>query len=377
MVRQIFRIFLGWRLAVLLVALIAVVLVPLRSGYTEVSASFKPDNLLQMWINFDGLHYLDIARNGYTPTHQAGQAFFPFYPLIVKVVTNIIHNDYLSGLVVSHLSLFIALVFLYKLVRLDYQKTVAQNTIWTLLLFPTAFFFICFYSEAIFLLEVVLAFYFARTNRWLFASICCALATATRVTGVFLIPAIFIEFLIAHNRSFRKSLQDRQIFWLILSPLGLLLYMQYLYQTTQDPLYFIHVLPTYGVHRQLDHIVLLYQVFYRYFKMLIFINHQDPLFFVISLEFVVGLLFTGLSLLAFKVSRLSYALFTSASFLLPTLLGTFSSVPRYVIVLFPAFIVLGQWFGRQNQKVKYLYIAVNLIISIITISLFTRGYFIG
>lgn len=377
MYRWVVKAFLAWRVIVFLIAILAIFFVPLRSGYTEVSSPFKGYDLANMWVNFDGLHYIDIARNGYSPTHPAAQAFFPVFPIVVGQVAHALRDYVLSGLLVAHTSLLVALYFLYKLIKLDYSEKIAKNTLVLLLLFPTSFFFTCFYSESFFLLEVVLAFYFARTGKWFWAALWTALATATRITGVFMVPALVIEYFLAYKLNIVSAIKSRNFIWILLSPIGLLLYMYYLWVANSDPLYFAHVMPIYGMHRQMNHIVLLYQVFYRYIKMVIFMKHQDPLFFVVFLELLTGILFTGLSLLSFKIQRLSYAFFLSASFLLPTLLGTFSSVPRYVIVLFPAFMLLGQWFTKQKKPIKVFYITINVLASILAISLFTRGYFIG
>src|SRR5207253_11414456 len=44
--------------------------------------------------------------------------------------------------------------------------------------------------ESTFLLFTVLTFYFFRTRRWAVAGICGAIATATRVTGILMWPAL-------------------------------------------------------------------------------------------------------------------------------------------------------------------------------------------
>ena len=111
--------------------------------------------------------------------------------------------------------------------------------------------------------------------------------------------------------------------------------------------------------------------------MLIFIDHTDPLFFAVLLEFLSGSLFLVLSLLAFKSTRLSYALYMLPSYILPTLTGTFSSLPRYVLLLFPGFILMSVWFTKQSPSIRLAVYLISMILGLISISLFTRGYFIG
>ena len=103
----------------------------------------------------------------------------------------------------------------------------------------------------------------------------------------------------------------------------------------------------------------------------------SPLYLTVLFEFVVGILFLILTVLAFRKLRRSYAIFMLLSYLAPTLTGTFAGLPRYVLTIFPGFILLSLWYGSQKPLVKRIYLAINIIAAAILIALFTRGYFIG
>jgi len=82
-----------------------------------------------------------------------------------------------------------------------------------------------------------------------------------------------------------------------------------------------------------------------------------------------------LLILAFrKKMRTSYLVFGSLAFVLPTLSGTFSSLPRYVLVLFPAFIYLGMIKSKLIQFGLWVIFGLLLIISA---ALFYQGYWIA
>jgi len=98
---------------------------------------------------------------------------------------------------------------------------------------------------------------------------------------------------------------------------------------------------------------------------------------VVILEFIVGTLFLVLTIAAFKKLRRSYAFYTLLSYLIPTFTGTFATQPRYVLTVFPGFILLALWFSNQSPLMKRFYVAASVIFSVIAIGLFTRGYFIG
>lgn len=366
-----------WRVLVTLAAIPALFLFPVKPGFTYLSTKLSLIDLALMWQNFDGIHYLNLAKYGYGGIYTGFlYAFFPVFPLLIRFFSSIFQDYLASGLIIAHLSLILSLWFLFKLVKLDYQEKIARSTLLLLLIFPTSFFFGSVYSESLFLLLSVASFYFARKNNFLLASILVGLASATRITGILLLPSILIEYYIYHHKSLKLSLTP-QLFYFLLAPLGLFFYMRFLNQSVQDPFYFIHVQPLFGTVREINHLVLLYQVFYRYAKMLIFINHADPLFFTVLLEFLSGFIFLILSLFTFRFTRTSYALYALLAYLLPTLTGTFSSLPRYVLVLFPCFIVLARFYSQSRPVTQKIYLLVCLIMSVISISLFTRGYFVG
>ena len=123
LIKFIIALFLIWRTGLFLLAFIGKKLIHLREGFLGES----------VWQNFDGVHYLSIARHGY---YQFQQAFFPFYPYLIRYLTVFVKDYLLSGLLISHLSFFIALFLFYKLVRLDFAEKVAKRSLIYLFLFP-------------------------------------------------------------------------------------------------------------------------------------------------------------------------------------------------------------------------------------------------
>ena len=160
-----------------------------------------------------------------------------------------------------------------------------------------------------------------------------------------------------------------------LVPLGLGVYMIYLQQHFGDALMFLHSQPAFGADRS-DRIVLLYQVLWRYIKMLMTVQLGSLLYFRVLQELVSSLVFLILAVVSFKKVRLSYAVFAILSFITPTLTGTFSSMPRYVLVMFPAFIVLGKWFENRDRLWRF-WIGLSVILLIIDVSLFLTGRWVA
>jgi len=327
--------------------------------------------------NFDGLHYLGIAGSGYGLYQQA---FFPFYPYLIRLLSVYLGGrSLIAGLIISWLSFLFSLFFFYRLIRLDWEEKIARRAIFYLLLFPTAFFFSMVYTESLFLLLVLGSFYFARTKRWWLAGVLGAFASATRLPGVFLLPALGVEFW-QQRKASRKP--KRGFHFLIaalplfLIPLGLFFYMHFLQTRFHDPLMFLHVQPYFGAGRVVGKIILLYQVFWRYIKMLITVDKLTPTYFVVVLEALTAVVFLILTIFVYLRRWFAEAVFMGLVYITPTLTGTFSSLPRYVLVLFPGFILLALW-AEKYKLIRILYPVISLILFIISLIFFTRGYWIA
>ncbi len=374
---NIFKKFLIWRTLIFLVAVLAMFVIIPKTNFTDLTPKASTADLLKMWSNFDGLHYQDIAKYNYGASSKTEKdyAFFPVYPWLMRHLNLIIGNYTVSGLLVSSIAFILALFMLYKLVRLDHSAKIAKYTLFLLLIFPTSFYFGSVYNESLFLLLSILTFYFARKNNFALACIVAAIATATRVSGIFLWVALIVEYFNTHSEGIKSYLKPK-IIWLAVPPLGLISYMYYQFRMTGDPLFFINVQHSIS-GRSTDKLILLYQVFYRYIKMLLTVNPWSPTYYTVVLEFLIGLLFLLLLIFAIKKIRPSYWIYCVLSYLLPTLTGTMSSLPRYVLVLFPLFMFLASWLDKRHPFIRYAYYAFCIVFSILTIAFFTRGYFVG
>ena len=139
-----------------------------------------------------------------------------------------------SAYVVSLACFAGALWLLHRLVELELGRPVAGATVWLVALFPAAVFFGAPYSESLFLLVSVGAFYAARTGRWAWAGALAAAAAATRSAGIVLLVPLFILWLDSQPAAAAASLA-----WLGLAPLGLAAYALHLGLAHGDALAFV------------------------------------------------------------------------------------------------------------------------------------------
>lgn len=379
--------FIAWRILFFIFLFLAIQVLPLQFNFIGGGLSeYLKKPQLWAWVNFDGEHFLDIARSGYKPLTYF---YFPMYPLVVRFIAELFGGGFLdyvySGLMVSHISFFIGMTGLIRLIRLDYEEKTVKTAMILLLLFPTSFYFVSFYSESLFFALVVWSFYFARTGKWIWAGILGAALTATRVVGVALFPALIVEAL----QQWKEGKTNIKI---TLSSafsvmLGLFFYAVMLNERVGDPLEFLHSVEIFGPQRAKE-FVSVFQVFYRYiFKIIPSIDYSYfPAVFSAWLELLAAVLFGGLGVLGIlgglgklgKVRmRLSYGVYLIIGYLIPTLSGSFSSMPRYVLVLFPGFILMTVYLIKVHNFVKLVIYVLLLVLLIYATMLFVRGYWIA
>lgn len=112
--------------------------------------------------------------------------------------------------------------------------------------------------------------------------------------------------------------------------------------------------------------------------MFVSVHVLSPLYLTILLEFLTAIL--GLALIVYgllKGMRPSYLVFSGLGYILPTLTGSFSSLPRYVLVLFPLYIFLGNLLSHSGRLVKFLLLVISLSLLAVETMLFVRGYWVG
>ncbi|HUS18011.1 MAG TPA: mannosyltransferase family protein [Chloroflexia bacterium] len=160
-----------------------------------------------MW---DAGWYWRVATLGYftwTPETGSNLAFCPLYPALVRGLMGALDllgiqagpppfgNFVLAGLLISNACFLSALVLLWRLVRGAYPAAVADRTLLLIAIFPTGLFWSAIYTESLFLLLVVGVFWFARQQRWAVSALLAGLAAITRWAGLLLAGVILVEYL--------------------------------------------------------------------------------------------------------------------------------------------------------------------------------------
>ncbi|MCA9373378.1 hypothetical protein KC921_04775, partial [Candidatus Woesebacteria bacterium] len=152
--------------------------------------------------------------------------------------------------------------------------------------------------------------------------------------------------------------------------------MLYLNQTFADPLLFLHVQSQFGAGRS-QSLIIYPQVIWRYLKILATARPFDLKYFAYTQEFIAGTIGLVTLVVAWlKKLPKSLVIYSVLAFLLPTLTGTFSSMPRYLLSA-PAIIVLPAVLLAKKPHWLWLYLLFSTILLVVNTILFIQGYWVA
>jgi Gpi18-like mannosyltransferase len=360
-IREVLVDFAATRLAIIVIAELAAVIIGQRAGAHVQESSYV---LLAVWGRWDAVHYLDIATHGYQGTNMA---FFPLFPLLIRIVGSLAANHLVAGLLISNVSFFFGLLFLYKLLQREYDRAVARRAIFYVSIFPTAVYFAAVYTESLFFMLTVASFYYMRGRRWWLAGILGFFAALTRVEGVLLLASFLIEWLGQYGSAPKRGLPNLLAGALI--PLGLSVYMGYLWVLRADPLYFSHVQIHWGRHLAWPWLSLV-DAFQK-------LSHATTGLLVAnqSLAIAFTLLMIAVLLAGWHSLRPSYIAYMALSILVPMSTSNLMSTPRFALVLFPMFAILARW--GQRSWINNVILAFSLpLLGLFTV-LFADWYWVA
>jgi hypothetical protein len=353
-------------------------------GYWHVA----PGNLfVDLWARWDSGFYLSIVQQGYaySATAMSNVAFFPVYPLLVSLVKTVTGDAAVAGVLVSNASLLAALLFLYKLTELEFgDADTAQRAVFYIAAFPTAFFFSAIYTESTFLLFSVATMYFARRHLWMWAGVMGMMTSATRIVGVTMAGIVVLEWLRVHGWTIAGMLRKESwvglwnelrrdsvsLLPVLLIPLGILSYMLFLKLQFNDPLAFWTVQAAWQ-RENLGPLAIIWRA-------LSGLLGQNFLSGEIWWHVIVDLGSLALALLlmipVWRRLGEHYALLIALGMLVPVASST-QSLSRYLLVLFPVFMMLA-WWGRRRLLDRSLLVIFATLLGVFT-TIFVNWIFLA
>lgn len=331
---DLFQTLLFSRIALVLAGWIGLARLPWKYYSPEFNVTTNP--VLLMWIRWDGLWYTGIATHGYW--FQA-LAFFPLYPLLTAALHWVTFLPvYTTALMVSNLGLMGFTMSFYGLVRDIYGVDLAKRAVWIAIMFPTAFFMSAAYTEGLFLFLSTTVFWLAYRKKFWTAGVFGMLAALTRNEGAFTVIPILWSYYQSYGLTIKKSLWS-----VLLVPAGIVAFMVYQWRDFGSPVAFIAAQSYWGRHITWPWVGI--------FLALKTIVNGSPLqssTILSMIDLCAALVFMTLWFMAwrrkFPVDWLMYwGILLLIDISAPDIHGRspLLSMSRLVLILFPAFVMLG------------------------------------
>jgi Dolichyl-phosphate-mannose-protein mannosyltransferase len=318
----------------------------------------EPPGFLNYWAHWDGAWYSEIATDGYGGRSPTSTAFFPLYPMLVRLGISLGSGPALWGVVISLLATPVALFFLYRIAENLYDSRAARAATLSLAFFPTAFFLNAVYTEALFLALSAGSVWAALVRRnLLLAGLLGSLAAATRNLGVILLLPLLFEWL-----RYRREFGLRGLAVVALVPAGLLEYAAFLWGRFGNPLVFASQQDEYWGRELTNPLTTLGHAWqaardgarYLFDPETLFLNTSATPALEASntLNFAFLILFLFLLAVGFVVLPPGLSLYNLFVVLLPVMTPApafpLMSLPRFMLAAFPVFLVLGYLLPRTR-----------------------------
>jgi hypothetical protein len=333
------------RMAILIVVLAKLLIFSVGYAVTYVNEGPLPpltilqNQFVHPFAPQDSQHYIDIAREWYVSDpnldHYNFIVFFPLYPILIRLITFDFSYAGVSALLISNVSSIIALFYLFKLAKLDFDSNVAVKAVLFLSIFPTAYFLAVPYTEGLFFALAISSFYYARLGKWPLAGVLGFFASLTRLGGLLMLPVLIIEYL--HQSGWKpRKLVSFNTLWICMALLGFLTYLNINYQTTGDAFKFVEIEkvhwfstldPVKGLTTAISWAT----------------NAAPPQNLLLGIAPITFAVFGLFMIIAAAWLRLrpSYIIYMLLTWMLSISYSFWISPPRYIMAMFPMFIVLG------------------------------------
>jgi len=352
------------RFMVLLVGYLAVVFF----GYPGTGVAperISKNEVINLPLRWDAGWYLGIALDGYyfSPNlaRQQNIAFFPAYPMLTRVgaallgsrimsaaeATGVNKTEYayvqhrsivLAATLISLAAFLWALVYLYRFGRELLDERTASNAVLMACAYPFSLFFSAFYTESLFFLTMLGAFYHFRRKEWLPAAVWGLVLGLTRPNGCLIsIPLAVLALQdVWQSKRYRDAVPGLIV--AAMPGIGMLFFSAYLYSLTGRPFVWLQAHEAWGrTYEGID-------TLFAYHMNIIAKEGLYAYSQGLPTDMLNGLATVGTLLAVWPVMRrvgVAYGLLMLLMVLPPLMRGGFLSMGRVTSTLFPLFLYLG------------------------------------
>lgn len=335
----------------------------------------------RVWADWDGDWYRRIAQSGYGYARHGQQsiAFFPSYPLVVRLVAFLTGNVVVAGVLTTLASGAAVAVLFGEWLSDRLARPAAVASLLALLVYPYAFYLYGpMYADALFLACAIGAFVaLERGYPWV-AGALGAVAVAARPIGIVLVVGLIARgWELTRSETaqpkakFAAGDRRRVLMAVSVSALGLAGYMGYLWVTRGDALAFVSA--EQGWHQSPG--------VSTWFKTALFthVSRAQSIDTVLRLVAHPIVMIVALALIPRVVKRFgrAYGLYAALAILLPAVATKdFFGMGRYALAAFPCFAAAGDLITTR-PRVARLGLAASAAVLILVATQFGRGAYLS
>ncbi|MEU8134074.1 mannosyltransferase family protein [Streptodolium elevatio] len=357
------------------------------------------ETTLSAWAQWDWVHYMHIARDGYFPDTPGPdlrpgdegwdnrEAFFPGFPLLLRAVHTAVPNWTAAGLLISLAAGAVAVLALARIARHHFgDDRTARLAVLFLLVSPCAVFLAAGYTEALFLALALPAWLAALRGNWPHAALLACLASSVRVSGLFLTAALAVHYATTATTEARRRKATahprrpaeprpspwRHLPWLALPALPPALYTWYLHTRTGDWMAWKHAEER-GWHRRFHAPWDAWQTTWN-----AAFDNTYPTGYAVEWQAELLAMAVGVTLATFLLVRRRWAEATYVALSLWAL-GTsywYMSIPRATLLWWPLWIMLAAAAHRRPYA-KTAYLALTAPLSTLLAATYLSGRWAG
>jgi hypothetical protein len=347
-------------------------------GKLRMPISLLGKLLLGVWPRWDGVHHLNLAMRGYFDLSVGDSVFFPLYAGLTRLAAFLTGGEFISaGLLVSTLATIAVLTFIKLLGDRLFGEKAGDWAAVMLAIYPMSVFLIAPFTESLFLALTLGAFLVAYDRKWWLAALLSLLASLTRGPGMAASLAFAVMAWTQWKEAGGMLKADTWMAMLaaLIAPIaGGAGFLAWRARAGFPPI--TDVLAEYVGTRVVDPLTGLARAVVQWAEVRDLPTTLDVVSVVLFI-FITVLMFVRprwrkWELVAYMAGSLVVLLSRSTEGA-----ASLKSISRYVLVLFPAFLVLGDWLAGAKRWKRFTLLVISSSGLVIASALYALWFFLG
>ncbi|KPK95298.1 MAG: hypothetical protein AMJ88_01485 [Anaerolineae bacterium SM23_ 63] len=353
------------------------ILDPSVYGQLRMPTSNVGNFFIGVWPRWDAVHHLNLAMGGYFASSPGESVFYPLYAGLTWLLALVLGGRYIeAGLLLSTITAAAVFVFLILIGDHLFGDESGKWAAISLAAYPTAVFLIAPFTEALFLALTLSAIYLAYLGRWWPAAVSAFLASLARGPGLTLsLPLAILA--IRQWDSTHRPIRFQAVSVLVAVAAPLVGGVSFLaWRSIAGFPSMSETLRQYTGTTFVDPLTGIVTALRQWITILDLPTTLDTLSALLFLAVTVVMAFNPrwrkIELLAYMLVNIGFLLSRRTENA-----TSLKSISRYVLVLFPAFLVAGDYLKQARSATRFLYLVISSSLLIVLSALYALWFFLG